>query len=578
MSIGKIIEGLICQADGMSTSPLLQRAITLEGCIPGEDRFAPLTPAERHVIECATSGDRHFNADGDVSIAFRPHGRLYVLPRNEFEVHADFLTLLGHIELTESELREYLALRKSDQCALAQDRAPVLAYLLECGLESVCKELLALSDHMAPLIYYVGPHCFSNFYNIGKSEFKLETTVIQALQLVDAQRENSPTEFLVLAYCLHILLRSGSYTRLEELNSTQLSRSALEHYFDAKHAAYRKTAGNLPETEFFPSTSVEEKARLVAQMKKIIESTSGRFTRHINGVNLRKKEVLLAIPPVKSVASEDFAQLSAHGEATLQRWMAPGHSARKSLLPENVPELLQDMVPSEGQLFSSRLESLIDHVVSEAVRHTKSDFGMTRGVRDFLAFVEALRRQDAETVCAWGQGDYFCHVVPGEDMKTALAPRPLCMIVNAISGRMRFNSWHYAPSYLDIDRVPSGRGWFYAPRMADIADHSDMHHTGHVHAGVRYSIRSPLPICAGETVLPGFIDLRLMRQTGDPYTQEDLLSAITYTEHLQYIYQSLMNYLLKSKQSFAFSFGSKEWIDKAYSSRDPKIAAAAASA
>lgn len=63
-------------------------------------------------------------------------------------------------------------------------------------------------------------------------------------------------------------------------------------------------------------------------------------------------------------------------------------------------------------------------------------------------------------------------------------------------------------------------------------------------------------------MFPGFIDLRLMRQSGDPYSREDLVTAIAYTEALQFIYQSLMNFVLKENKSFVFTFGDKKWIEK----------------
>ena len=95
-------------------------------------------------------------------------------------------------------------------------------------------------------------------------------------------------------------------------------------------------------------------------------------------------------------------------------------------------------------------------------------------------------------------------------------------------------------------------------------DDSDQHHAGHVHAAVRYSIRSPLPVRAGKELLLGFIDLRLMRQSGDPYTREDLVTAIAYTEVLQFLYQHLMNHVLERGASFVFSFGDKKWFDRTY--------------
>jgi len=138
------------------------------------------------------------------------------------------------------------------------------------------------------------------------------------------------------------------------------------------------------------------------------------------------------------------------------------------------------------------------------------------------------------------------------------------MLLNAVSTRMRYNSWHYAPSYFDHASIPPMRGWFHAPRMADTAEWSDQHHNGHVHAAVRYSIRSPQPVTIRGTVLSGFVDLRMMRQTGEPYSLADLGTAIAYTEALGLVYQRLMDYVLASGDAFAFTFGDKQWFDTYY--------------
>ncbi|MDO8990092.1 MAG: hypothetical protein Q7U91_10715 [Sideroxyarcus sp.] len=568
MSIEKLIADLVTQVEKIPAFILVQRALTLDGCIPEEDKLAPLTSAECYAIECITNRHHRFSTNGQISLAFRPHGRLYFLPRKDFEAHSEFLTLLGHVELSEDELLTYLALKQSEQCALEQERTVILNYLVRHGVENVCGELLALSVHMAPLIYYVGERCVSNFYDIGKSGFKLESTLAQTLKEVIEQRKSSSIESLTTAYCMHLLLHSGSYTRLEELNSSQLSRPVLDKYLDVQYGIYQKTGGirsDVNAFSMFSSSSLEKKAVLLADMRKSVESTTSRFSRHINSVNLCKKEVILPIPPVQANASLASVNPSARTMALLQRWMGQSGSAQQAFLPSSFGELLKELIASEEVPFPSRLESLVDYVVAEAVRSTRSDFGMTRCARDFLKFSTALCQGQAELVCAWGQAEYICHVVPNEKMKAEYPPKTLTMILSAISGRMRFNAWHYAPSYFKIESIPADRGWFYAPRMADIADCSDHHHTGHMHATVRYSIRSPLPICIRETMLPGFIDLRLMRQSGDPYSREDLVTAIAYTEALQFIYQSLMNFVLKENKNFVFSFGDKKWFDKVYS-------------
>ena len=54
------------------------------------------------------------------------------------------------------------------------------------------------------------------------------------------QQENAPIEFLMIVFGMHLLLRSGGYTRLEELNSTQFSFVGFEQFFESKYEIYKK--------------------------------------------------------------------------------------------------------------------------------------------------------------------------------------------------------------------------------------------------------------------------------------------------------------------------------------------------
>jgi hypothetical protein len=381
---------------------------------------------------------------------------------------------------------------------------------------------------------------------------------------VREQRERADIELLTAAHCLHLLLRSGSYTRLEELNSTQLSRAALAQFFAEKRAFYAQECACPPEAGF-DAAPLREQAAILARLREVIAGRQ-RFIRLISATHLRKREGALPLPPSAPYDVAAPITRSANVLATLQRCVPPGTCVKTLFRPENFEHLLGKALLSEGERasFESGLEYLIDRVVAEAVRSTNSDIGMTRGTRDYRRFVEALRSREAALVSGWTQAEYFCHVVPSPPLAKKLPLKALHMTLNAISARMRFNSWHYAPSYFAAAEVPAARGWFTAPRMADIADDSDQHHAGHVHAAVRYSIRSPLPVRAGNDVLPGFIDLRVMRQTGEPYTREDLVTAIAYTEVLQFLYQHLMNHLLERGGRFVFSFGDKKWFDRMY--------------
>jgi hypothetical protein len=565
VSIEKLIADAAGRIDADTAAALLHRGLTLEGRVEREAALAALSPAERHACDRVTAQERSPSlCTGSLSLAFRPHGRLYLLPREEFEAHAEALTLLCHVELDGDDLQTYHALRRSAQQALEQERAEICADLNEQGFERVCTELASVAEHMAPLICYVGERCISNFYNVGKSGFAPEMTLADTLQQVAERREQADIEVLTAVHCLHLVLRSGSYTRLEELNASQLSRRAVLEFFDAKRAFYEQTCG-CPAEERFATAPLREKAALLARMRETI-ATRQRFIRLINGTNLRKREAVLPLPPAS--AHDVLAPIipSANVLTTLQRCLPPGSSVQRLFSPEHFEHLLGTALLPEEQLssFDSCLEYLLDRVVAEAVRSTNSDIGMSRSARDYRRFAEVLRARQTAVASGWSQAEYFCHVVASPAVLKTLSPKAVCMTLNAISARMRFNSWHYAPSYFDVADIPAGRGWFTAPRMADIADDSDQHHSGHIHAVVRYSIRSPLPLRVGHDVLPGFIDLRLMRQSRDPYGQEELVTAIAYTEVLQFLYQHLMNHVLERNVGFVFSFGDKKWFDRMY--------------
>jgi hypothetical protein len=566
VSVEQLISDIARRIDTETLPALLHDGLTLEGRIDRESALAALSPAERHAWNRVMAQERApSRGAGNLSLAFRPHGRLYLLPRDAFEAQAEALALLCHVALDEEDLQIYHELRRSTWQALQQERAEICADLNAHGVERVCTELASVAEHMAPLIYYVGERCISNFYDVGKSGFTLEMTLAQALQQVAKQREQADIEALTAVHCLHLLLRSGGYTRLEELNATQLSRRAVAEFFDAKRAFYEKTVGYAA-GERVGSASLRDQAALLARMRESI-AAKHRFIRLIKGTNLRKKEAVLPLPPASTYEASAPLTRSANVLATLQRSMPPGSSVQKLVSLEHFEDLLGTAVLPEEQIssFGSCLEFLIDRVVAEAVRSTNSDFGMTRSARNYRGFAEALRGRRTVVACGWSQAEYFCHVVPGPAALKTLSPKALFTTLNGISARMRFNSWHYAPSYFDVADIPRGRGWFAAPRMADIADDSDQHHTGHIHAVVRYSIRSPLPLRVGQEVLPGFIDLRLMRQSGDPYGQEDLVTAIAYTEVLQFLYQNLMDHVVARNVSFVFSFGDKKWFDRIYS-------------
>jgi hypothetical protein len=194
---------------------------------------------------------------------------------------------------------------------------------------------------------------------------------------------------------------------------------------------------------------------------------------------------------------------------------------------------------------------------------------MTRGLRNLQMFSDALAQARYADICAWPSTDYFCGVFPSALLLERLAATPdtLVKILYACSGRMQFNSWHYMPGHCPRDAVPADRHFYAPPRMPDIAVWSDQHHPGHVHAGVRHSIRSPAPITLDGVGYPGMIDLRLFRQRGPEYTERELGITLAYTEVLRAFSQAMADYTARTGTALCIGAFGKEWFQSYYTAQ-----------
>ena len=564
MSINNIISNIVQQNYNNLSSNTVDEILTLGFRVSKEEMLCKLTRAEIYAIESINKNNSRFiNSGGLISIAYSNYGRIYVIPRSEILENSNCLSLIADVELTEEQISSYNLYLNREKQELEKEREKIVNYFREFNLEEICFDLKFITSHMAPLIYYIGKICISNFYEIGKQGCYYEVTLEKALQTVLESKENSEIEYLTLVFCLHFLVKSGGYTRLEELNSRQISLSSLNDFFDKKYDYYKeyiKENSSLIDGIEFKQLEITEKACMLAKLRESLKKTDNRFVRDINALNLNKKEIILS-----SISSlHNIPKRSNLTENIIESWIKENDLSANGLNINSLEKSFSEfLVPQSGR-FSSLLESLIDFVLQRVLHVTNSDFAMTRSTRNYKKFILALHSSDVQTVSSWGEKEYFCHVVPSTRMLSQYSGKQLIMLLNAMSGRMRYNTWHYAPSYFKITDIPFNREWFYAPQMADIAEYSDQHHNGHIYTQIRHSIRSPLPIFEGNRVLTGFIDLRLVRQTGSKYNLDDLKIAIQYTETLQYIYQNLMNYLISDKNEFEFKFGNKAWFKENY--------------
>ncbi|MGQ0599157.1 hypothetical protein [Aquabacterium sp.] len=576
MSMQKTIEELIQCGQTCGPATAFLNCLTLLGKIDEADALKGLSERERAILNALLKRPPESDvAHTEFVLSMRPHGRMAVWPAAQHDLHAKALAAVSRFALPDAEQRAIEQAAQDDARTLEAGLGELEAFFETEGYQAVAQRVEQAVKNMAPLIFQIGDECFSNFYNVGRGDVPWEYEIQATMRQLHDLQAQAPIAVQTLACCLDLLLRSGTYTRAEEMNSCQLNIQSLKTHFLGVFDRYRYVSSkNCIDPVEFTALPLKAQASMLANLR-IERQELGVFVRDINGLNLLKKE-------------RYFKDASDQPALAAQERQAEARQLVESIISQIVghefewtEDTIFQLACVDGGVFAahpfdSGVEYLIDAIIKASLEATQSDVGMSRGTRNIANFTAAWLRQDTASACEWTQAEYYCHAVASPPLQAALSPKKMCGLINAVSSRMRYNTWHYAPSYFKQADIPEARGWFHAPRMADIAEWSDHHHAGHVHAAVRYSIRSPAPIVIHGQALPGLTDLRLMRQAGRRYTLGDLALAIKYTDALRFVCQKLADVVTQGRLDFEFKFGSKSWIDGYYTSlanESPLIAA-----
>jgi len=422
-------------------------------------------------------------------------------------------------------------------------------------------------DHMAPVLLYAEEETYTNFYEYnnllgegGNSRGALFSRLAKTPLSGWTRRE---TWFV---YSLYYLLKSGPPARGEEFNGCQLNPAALREFFLRKFAEYRSWLPDIgDEADAFYAADIPEQAEMLRRFRARV-GEKRLFCREINGLNLLKKETSVPKHAVSADGSDALPGELRRCLAGRYGLDAPDfsrfHAAVRDWIARSVENGVSGASAEDGALHP--VEELVYAIVRTAVLELESDIGMSRSMRDYAAFVRAVRDGRFRDLCALKQTDYFCCVVPSPSMALAMQGRPetLSGVLKAIAMRMQYNSWHYLPGNFPAETVPPDRHFYFPPEMPDTAEWSDQHHKGHILASVRYSIRSPHHVFLDGRKFLAFFDLRLMRQCGRPYTTAELMEAVRYTRALYAVYQAVLDEAAAGALPFRFEAFTKEWYDR----------------
>jgi hypothetical protein len=391
------------------------------------------------------------------------------------------------------------------------------------GRDELLEQAKEAAQRTAPFVLYRGDDQYTNFRDqntlTGKTLWPGHPDcALSSLHGVPLDLwSDSDVELVV---CLSLLIASSGYGRVEEANGTQLTVDHVAFMLERIRGGYNEI---LPAPGVAPAASAQV-ADLVALAEDLRErrpevGASAQLYREIHGALMHK---------IERVAGP-FAAAAHESEAAICRDLR----ARLPFTGTTLAELGDEIVRTPGWLtaphgdFGTGLESLVHHAVTAVGSALRADFAMSRGIRSLPALIAAMRDEQWEQICAWDITHYFCCVVPLPDADRHFGGSTAAVADTAwaMSSRMQYNSWHFVPGNLPRARAVVARDHFVPPTIPDISLYSDQHHHGHVNNKVRFAVRSPQAVTVDGRQFNGFLDLRLLRCEGPPFTEQDLLAA-----------------------------------------------------
>lgn len=479
--------------------------------------------------------------------------------------------IIGYIGISNKVHSEILERKSSldDECEKLNKE--IYQFYENCTIENA-KELVTFVHHtiyhMNPIFIYQENELYSVFYDNnnlieklggGSGPYHLDELLLKPLM-------NWTTNEKLLVYKLYWLFKSGGPYRGEEFNGQQLTSSNLHKYFDDKIKTYCKAINKSEFININLYHSLKEKSELLNNLRQEVMATH-TLCRKVNGLNLYKEEGILeandlTIDPISNIPIDIESYIK-----ETYKYNIKDYNNFYDFCMEWLEGVFKDEKSSNDPLNFHPFEEMLHVIVKSAVDATNSDIGMSRSLRNYTNLIKTYKDKSFTESSEWATKSFFCCVVPSERMEKSLTNHKgiLPGILKAISTRMQFNSWHLWAGNFPEESIPKNRHWVFPSVMPDTGAWTDQHHKGHIFAGVRYAIRCPYKLQYLSQDILSVYDLRLMRQKGNEYTEEDLKIATFYTYYfLKDLYQALLDTIEKSAVEFEVNSFTKKWYENYY--------------
>ncbi|MEK7990921.1 MAG: hypothetical protein VSS52_007940 [Thiotrichaceae bacterium] len=434
-------------------------------------------------------------------------------------------------------------------------------YLTHGDIVKDCQKIVQAIRHTSPVIYFLGLNTYTNFYSLGDKELRSnEKDILVALEQVNKTRLlDISDDLIILIFVLSVVHISGHVSRFEEINSKQISLNLLNSFLLRKRNLYSIKANTL----IYPEDMVSAANKIHEQYTTMLKSKF--IYRIINGFTLSK---------IEYVTKENINLVQADNsklmETVVWNYLA-NHGIRANSLEFGVASLLHQYFNNAfNSKFSFAIEELIHLVIEKSMSMLSSDYSMTRTFKKFSNLIAITKKYNSTSslheILKLKPSDFLCYTLPSDSIINENSQDFLLKSLNGISGRMRFNGWHYFAGNFSSD-MPDSRDYYSPPKAIDMALSDNYHHTGHTTFSVNTSIKIPMPLTVANKTYDALMDYRVMRIIPNQYSVQELKIAYGTTCVLQKIYQQLIEYLEETGSRFEFNFASKMWYQETYGKR-----------
>lgn len=480
-------------------------------------------------------------------LRFHPAGQELMAAEDSHQQHVIAHLVLDSPAIRKLEERVQRRLH-SESLKLQEMRQLLLAHQDRDELRAIVTSVLDHVQHVEAVCFFVGPRLFAHVERLKNLVDTLDGPGLLP-KLLDRRLEDWADDDVLVVSTLHALFLSGRSVRFEHFNGCSLVPSRVRKLLCSLLSRYGSTPDEMELSGGFDLFTL---AKQVRERSESCHLAGHLRYRWIYALNFQKVERVMPLAHQDRApdnCAEEFAELyqSVAGVAPT------AFSGTELFLESLTVECLRrdaagDALAMAGTGAQSWIDFLVESIVTSAVRATRSDYAMSSSIRD----LSLLNHRDAAAQAAnvgmlTPAHFYTCFV--GNGLRAKFGDEQACGIAASVQRRMIFNRWHFIPGNLHRYEIDQRRHWYYPPMVPDLAVHSDVHRAAHAKALVKYSIRSPGPDAARPALLiggrpyRGFYDIRVVRTSGEPYSELDMLTARRRTLWLEAVYAALVRHL-----------------------------------